>query len=136
MNRLNRKYETEAEWLMKQQKWAQMEPTLPSNYDFEDDLDQPLTGASSPGNVAGFTSGVDRTVSSPRRRKDEKMAEDDPMRYCADRCVTTGNCDVFEVRKKYCCNNFTALHLVHVMCDKNMYTKYIVCICIFTTHTI
>lgn len=21
---------------------------------------------------------------------------DDPMRYCADRCVSTGNCDVFE----------------------------------------
>ena len=24
------------------------------------------------------------------------MANDDPMRYCADRCVSTGNCDVFE----------------------------------------
>ncbi|KAL7537367.1 hypothetical protein ACHAWF_005738 [Thalassiosira exigua] len=24
------------------------------------------------------------------------MAADDPARYCADRCVTTGNCDVFE----------------------------------------
>ena len=24
------------------------------------------------------------------------MAHDDPQRYCADRCVTTGNCDVFE----------------------------------------
>ena len=24
------------------------------------------------------------------------MAFNDPMRYCADRCVSTGNCDVFE----------------------------------------
>jgi len=66
-----------------------MEPTMPTNFDFETDLYQPI-------NVPGFTSGVDRSVSSPRRRKDEKMAADNPMRYCADRCVSTGNCDVFE----------------------------------------
>lgn len=30
------------------------------------------------------------------RRKDEKMAVNDPQRYCADRCLSTGNCDVFE----------------------------------------
>lgn len=30
------------------------------------------------------------------RRKDEKMAAKDPQRYCADRCLSTGNCDVFE----------------------------------------
>ena len=29
-------------------------------------------------------------------RKDEKLAKDDPQKYCADRCVSTGNCDVFE----------------------------------------
>lgn len=29
-------------------------------------------------------------------QKDEKMAFRDPERYCADRCVATGNCDVFE----------------------------------------
>ena len=47
--------------------------------------------------VPGFTTGVDRSISSsPLRRKDEKLANDDPMRYCADRCVSTGNCDVFE----------------------------------------
>lgn len=28
--------------------------------------------------------------------KDKKMAENDPQRYCADRCVATGNCDIFE----------------------------------------
>lgn len=29
-------------------------------------------------------------------RKDKRMARDDPMRYCADRCVATGFCEVFE----------------------------------------
>lgn len=75
-----------------------MEPTLPSNFDLEDDFDQPLAATGGP--IPGFTSGVDRSISSPRRRKDEKMAQDDPMRYCADRCVTTGNCDVFEVKER------------------------------------
>jgi len=28
--------------------------------------------------------------------RDKKLAFDDPQRYCADRCVTTGNCEVFE----------------------------------------
>lgn len=93
MHRLNHKHESEAELLMKRRQWAHMEPTIPSNFDFEEDMDQFARGP-----VAGFTSGVDRTISGPRRRKDEKMAEDDPMRYCADRCVSTGNCDVFEVR--------------------------------------
>jgi len=31
-----------------------------------------------------------------QKAKDRKMAKDDPARYCADRCVTTGNCDVYE----------------------------------------
>jgi len=28
--------------------------------------------------------------------KDKKLARDDPARYCADRCLATGNCDVYE----------------------------------------
>ena len=28
--------------------------------------------------------------------KDKRMAEEDPERYCADRCIATGNCDIFE----------------------------------------
>lgn len=65
---------------------------LPENYDFQAEFEfvEPATV------VQGFTAGVDRSISGPRRRKDEKMVEDDPMRYCADRCVSTGNCDVFE----------------------------------------
>mmetsp|Transcript_6166 Transcript_6166/g.15752 ORF Transcript_6166/g.15752 Transcript_6166/m.15752 type:complete len:190 (+) Transcript_6166:253-822(+) len=29
-------------------------------------------------------------------RKDRALADRDPQRYCADRCVSTGNCDVYE----------------------------------------
>lgn len=29
-------------------------------------------------------------------RKDRILAANDPMRYCADRCVSTGSCEVFE----------------------------------------
>lgn len=28
--------------------------------------------------------------------KDRKLAGEDPARYCADRCIATGNCDVYE----------------------------------------
>ena len=28
--------------------------------------------------------------------KDKKLAKSDPQRYCADRCIATGNCDVYE----------------------------------------
>ncbi|CAB9498668.1 expressed unknown protein [Seminavis robusta] len=28
--------------------------------------------------------------------KDKRLAKDDPQKYCADRCVATGNCDVYE----------------------------------------
>jgi hypothetical protein len=31
-----------------------------------------------------------------QRRKDEVLAKNDPQRYCADRCIATGNCEVFE----------------------------------------
>jgi hypothetical protein len=44
----------------------------------------------------GFSGVNHDIVSSVQRRKDERMADRDPMRYCADRCVTLGYCDVFE----------------------------------------
>ena len=28
--------------------------------------------------------------------KDKRLADNDPERYCADRCIATGNCDIFE----------------------------------------
>lgn len=37
------------------------------------------------------------TEDTPRQKaKDKRLAENDPQRYCADRCVATGNCDVYE----------------------------------------
>jgi hypothetical protein len=41
-----------------------------------------------------------------QRRKDELLAKNDPQRYCADRCIATGNCDVFE--DLYVCGNHFA----------------------------
>lgn len=29
-------------------------------------------------------------------QKDKRLAQKDPQAYCAERCVTTGNCDVYE----------------------------------------
>lgn len=29
-------------------------------------------------------------------RRDKALADRDPQQYCADRCVATGNCDVYE----------------------------------------
>lgn len=31
-----------------------------------------------------------------QKLKDKKLAEKDPYAYCADRCIATGNCDVYE----------------------------------------
>jgi hypothetical protein len=30
------------------------------------------------------------------KQKDKRLAEKDPQKYCADRCVATGNCDIYE----------------------------------------
>ncbi|KAL7487576.1 hypothetical protein ACHAW6_013152 [Cyclotella cf. meneghiniana] len=103
LHRLRHKHETDQKWLARQRQWSKMEPTLPPDFDFDDGLfgtdlfnddSAALNGEGS--SVQGFTTGVNREISKVQRRKDEKMATDDPMRYCADRCVSTGNCDVFE----------------------------------------
>ena len=77
-------HETERKWTEQQEKWARMEPHIPNCYIIEDET------------VEGFIADGENSINF-MRRKDEMMAADDPMRYCADRCVTTGNCDVFEV---------------------------------------
>lgn len=113
MDRLN-KYggrQSESEYVARRRQWSRMEPTIPADFDFGDDFSPLAGGGASDGDgavVAGFTGGVDREPdrSSPRRRKDERMASDDPMRYCADRCVSTGNCDVFEVSVLLVCVYF------------------------------
>ena len=102
VHRLNHKHEIDNERLQKQREWAKLEPTLPQGFDFEEGFTLESTSLDSASNhgrteaVPGF-SGMDRGPGSTvQRRKDERMASNDPARYCADRCVSTGNCDVFE----------------------------------------
>eukprot|EP00527_Entomoneis_sp_CCMP2396_P003607 CAMPEP_0198153972 /NCGR_PEP_ID=MMETSP1443-20131203/66603_1 /TAXON_ID=186043 /ORGANISM="Entomoneis sp., Strain CCMP2396" /LENGTH=175 /DNA_ID=CAMNT_0043820515 /DNA_START=120 /DNA_END=647 /DNA_ORIENTATION=+ len=35
-------------------------------------------------------------VTDQQLKRDQFMASSDPQRYCADRCIATGNCDVYE----------------------------------------
>lgn len=58
------------------------EPALPTGFDFN-----------SPDNLLGQAADA---ASKIQMRKDRRMARDDPARYCADRCVATGNCQVWE----------------------------------------
>jgi hypothetical protein len=99
VDRLHHKQDIENARAQRQREWAKMEPTLPPGFDFEEGFTVETTSfdrnrASNVGSVPGF-SGMSG-VSKVQRRKDEKMASDDPAKYCADRCVSTGNCDVFE----------------------------------------
>lgn len=74
MYRLQHLDEFEAEWHKKNR--AMIEPTLPTELDVEDD----------PFAV------VNRVV--PVR--DRRLADRDPQRYCAERCVGSGYCEVYE----------------------------------------
>ena len=47
------------------------------------------------GGSNGSSSGPD-TINPMQLRRDKKMAEKNPQQYCADRCVATGNCEVYE----------------------------------------
>lgn len=57
------------------------EPSLPQGFDFN--------------SVGDFGPNAD-AASKIQLRKDKRMARDDPQKYCADRCVATGNCEVWE----------------------------------------
>eukprot|EP00986_Skeletonema_menzelii_P014242 scaffold9167_cov160-Skeletonema_menzelii.AAC.3 len=95
MRRLYQKQDTQSQWEARQRALQAEIHVIPDNYNFDAEFDD----SSSSVVVQGFTtSGVDRstTISGRTRHRDEKMVENDPMRYCADRCVSTGNCDVFE----------------------------------------
>ena len=65
----------------KQKKWIEKEPSFPEGFDFNSATEfQPNSDASQ----------------KIQMRKDRRMAREDPARYCADRCVSTGNCQVWE----------------------------------------
>ena len=73
--RQTHKQEVEEAWIKRNAEV--LEPPLPADYDFDDHMME--------------------DVLSPRElQKDRHLASKDPMAYCADRCLQTGNCDVFE----------------------------------------
>eukprot|EP00521_Asterionellopsis_glacialis_P004072 CAMPEP_0195267766 /NCGR_PEP_ID=MMETSP0706-20130129/12776_1 /TAXON_ID=33640 /ORGANISM="Asterionellopsis glacialis, Strain CCMP134" /LENGTH=164 /DNA_ID=CAMNT_0040322561 /DNA_START=260 /DNA_END=754 /DNA_ORIENTATION=- len=49
-----------------------------------------------PSNFEASSYVTDEFVSPRERRRDERMAKINPQAYCVDRCIATGNCDVFE----------------------------------------
>jgi hypothetical protein len=73
--RQTHKKEMEAEWQRKNARW--IEGSLPQDFDFDDHL-------------------MTETITPRQREKDRRLANRDPAAYCADRCMATGNCDVFE----------------------------------------
>lgn len=73
--RQNHKSEVEAEW--RQRQAAVLEKELPSGFEFDDHM-------------------MEDIVSPRESRKDKLLAKKNPAAYCADRCLATGNCDVFE----------------------------------------
>jgi hypothetical protein len=85
-NRIDNEHERQRnidQWRLKQtEKLNKLrEPTLPSGFDFNTPADLKINGDA---------------AMKVQMRKDRRMAKDDPSRYCADRCVSTGNCQVWE----------------------------------------
>ena len=67
-----------SEWKRKQDEKRNKgrDEVLPSNFDFNSA-------------ISDFQPNAAQKI---QLRKDKRMARDDPARYCADRCVATGNC--------------------------------------------
>jgi hypothetical protein len=74
LERLAHKQEADRAWQQKNE--AVIEHDLPQGFDFDE----------------AATAVMERR----QKKKDTRMAKDDPRMYCADRCIATGNCDVFE----------------------------------------
>jgi len=79
--RLENKEEYEKVWKAKNNKV--IEPTLPTSFDFDDFA------------ALNENTGSGATLSAEQRR-DIRLAKKSPQMYCADRCVSTGHCDVLE----------------------------------------
>jgi hypothetical protein len=73
---LRHKNDLDKAWHKKNE--AFLKKDLPQEFDFDDSM-------------------VMQQVMGPRqKKKDKKLARENPQAYCADRCVATGNCEVFE----------------------------------------
>jgi hypothetical protein len=51
---------------------------------------------SSDSNLLVTEMAVDDALDARQKVKDTKLARESPQQYCADRCVATGHCDVYE----------------------------------------
>jgi hypothetical protein len=51
---------------------------------------------SSDSNLLVTEAGADDALDARQKVKDTKLARENPQQYCADRCVATGHCDVYE----------------------------------------
>jgi hypothetical protein len=84
--RLTHLKEKEEEWVNKNK--MVIEKNLPENFDFATAFD---TGLEKDQDI-----NLADTMNKVGIRRDINLAKRDPQKYCADRCVSTGNCDVFE----------------------------------------
>lgn len=74
LERLAHKAEADRAWRLKNE--AVIEHDLPQGFDFDE-------------------STVD-VLAPLQKKRDKRLAKNDPRTYCADRCIATGNCEVFE----------------------------------------
>lgn len=76
LERLRHKKDIEKAFIQKNE--AFIKNDLPASFDFDDTMAM-------------------QDIMGPRqKKKDKKLARQDPRAYCADRCVATGNCEVYE----------------------------------------
>jgi hypothetical protein len=76
LERLRHKKELDKAFVQKNEAFIRKD--LPAAFDFDDTMAM-------------------QDIMGPRqKKKDKKLAREDPQAYCADRCVATGNCEVYE----------------------------------------
>lgn len=78
---LRLKNKPEYEKQMKEKKKKVIDPILPTDFDLQDF-----------NSINSDFGGQDEI----EKRRDMRMARNSPEKYCADRCVSTGYCDVYE----------------------------------------
>eukprot|EP00558_Chaetoceros_sp_UNC1202_P007175 CAMPEP_0197246624 /NCGR_PEP_ID=MMETSP1429-20130617/18391_1 /TAXON_ID=49237 /ORGANISM="Chaetoceros sp., Strain UNC1202" /LENGTH=170 /DNA_ID=CAMNT_0042707329 /DNA_START=70 /DNA_END=582 /DNA_ORIENTATION=+ len=84
--RLQNKAEDQKQWMEKNKQV--LEQTLPEAFSFNADE----------GELVGIGLGVnlEEEENTIQHRKDIRLVQRNPQKYCADRCVSTGHCDILE----------------------------------------